>query len=611
MKIVLTAINAKYIHANLAVCSLRAFSDEYKEQIQIKEYTINQYTEDILADLYKEKADMVAFSCYIWNMGMVEELTELLHQIRPDMPIWFGGPEVSYDAAECLERNPGVTGVLRGEGEETFHELMQYYIDGSGKLQDIRGIVYCENGQLVDNGWREVMDLNKVPFVYEDMNDFKNKIIYYETSRGCPFSCSYCLSSVDKKVRLRDMALVEKELQFFIDHEVPQVKFVDRTFNCNKKHAMAIWRYIKAHDNGITNFHFEIGADLLDDEELAILSDMRPGLVQLEIGVQSTNDATIQEVSRTMRLDRLAKAVHTVNGGHNIHQHLDLIAGLPYEDYDRFRQSFNDVYQMEPEQLQLGFLKVLKGSRMYDMAETYGIVYRKKAPYEVLKTNWMSYDDILKLKGVEEMVEIYYNSHQFEQSVTYLMHFYKAPFDFFEDLAAFYEQCGFDKVQHGRMQRYDILLQFAEKRHFGKVVNDMAAADKKKDIQEVHGDAIEILKAIMLYDLYARENLKSRPEWAQEILYRPLCEDFYRNREMTERYLPSYAGCTARQMKRMTHMEGFAMDIRATAASGQWTGEPEVLLFDYKERNPLTYAAKMTAIPVSECTAEMGEEANG
>ena len=406
MKIVLAAINAKYIHANLAVCSLRAFSDEYKEQIQIKEYTINQYTEDILADLYKEKADMVAFSCYIWNMGMVEELTELLHQIRPDMPIWFGGPEVSYDAAECLERNPGVTGVIRGEGEETFHELMQYYIDGSGKLEDILGIVYRENGQLVDNGWREVMDLNKVPFVYEDMNDFKNKIIYYETSRGCPFSCSYCLSSVDKKVRLRDMSLVEKELQFFIDHEVPQVKFVDRTFNCNKKHAMAIWRYIKAHDNGITNFHFEIGADLLDDEELAILSDMRPGLVQLEIGVQSTNDATIQEVSRTMRLDRLAKAVHTVNVGHNIHQHLDLIAGLPYEDYDRFRQSFNDVYQMEPEQLQLGFLKVLKGSRMYDMAETYGIVYRKKAPYEVLKTDWMSYDDILKLKGVEEMVDL-------------------------------------------------------------------------------------------------------------------------------------------------------------------------------------------------------------
>ncbi len=592
MKIVLAAINAKYIHANLAIYSLRAFSDEYKEQIQIKEYTINQYTEDILADLYKEQADMVAFSCYIWNMGMVEELAELLHQLRPEMPIWFGGPEVSYDAAECLQRNPGVTGVLRGEGEESFHELMQYYIGGSGKLQDIRGIIYRENRQLVDNGWREVMDLNKVPFVYEEMGDFKNKIIYYETSRGCPFSCSYCLSSVDKKVRLRDISLVEKELQFFIDHEVPQVKFVDRTFNCNKKHAMAIWRYIKANDKGITNFHFEIGADLLDDEELEILSGMRPGLVQLEIGVQSTNDATIQEVSRTMRLDRLARAVDRVNAGHNIHQHLDLIAGLPYEDYDRFKQSFNDVYRMRPEQLQLGFLKVLKGSRMHVMAEQYGIVYRRKAPYEVLKTDWMSYDDILKLKGVEEMVEVYYNSHQFDLSVTYLMHFYQEPFDFFEDLAEFYEETGFGKVQHGRMQRYDILLRFVRERHLG------AENSRTEKLEAEESEVSEILKFTMLYDLYARENLKSRPEWAQEILYRPFCEDFYRDEALTGQYLPSYSGCTPRQMKRMTHMEGFGMDIAETAKAGHRIGGPEALLFDYKERNPLTYAAKIVRVSI-------------
>ncbi len=592
MKIVLAAINAKYIHANLAIYSLRAFSDEYKEQIQIKEYTINQYTEDILADLYKEQADMVAFSCYIWNMGMVEELAELLHQLRPEMPIWFGGPEVSYDAAECLQRNPGVTGVLRGEGEESFHELMQYYIGGSGKLQDIRGIIYRENGQLVDNGWREVMDLNKVPFVYEEMGDFKNKIIYYETSRGCPFSCSYCLSSVDKKVRLRDMSLVEKELQFFIDHEVPQVKFVDRTFNCNKKHAMAIWRYIKAHDKGITNFHFEIGADLLDEEELEILSDMRPGLVQLEIGVQSTNDATIREVSRTMRLDRLARAVDRVNAGHNIHQHLDLIAGLPYEDSDRFKQSFNDVYRMRPEQLQLGFLKVLKGSRMHVMAEQYGIVYRRKAPYEVLKTDWMSYDDILKLKGVEEMVEVYYNSHQFDLSVTYLMHFYREPFDFFEDLAEFYEETGFGKVQHGRMQRYDILLRFVQQRHLG------AENSRPEKLEAGESEVSEILKFTMLYDLYARENLKSRPEWAQDILYRPFCEDFYRDETLTRQYLSSYSGCTPRQMKRMTHMEGFEMDIAETAKAGYRIGGPEALLFDYKERDPLTYAAKIVKVSI-------------
>ena len=612
MKILLAACNAKYIHSNLAVFNLKACAKEYDSNVVLREYTINQQKDDILKDIYRCHPDVICISCYIWNITFVRELMQDLRKILPDVPFWAGGPEVSYDAEEFLKKNPAFDGIMVGEGEETFLELVKHYVNGSPSLEETTGLVYCKpDGTIQNNGWRQIMDLSRVPFAYENLKDFENRIIYYESSRGCPFSCSYCLSSVDKKLRFRDLELVKKELQFFLDHKVPQVKFVDRTFNCRHEHAMGIWNYIKEHDNGITNFHFEISADLLREDELELISDMRPGLIQLEIGVQSTNGATIREIHRTMRLEDVYRAVNRVKAGKNIHQHLDLIAGLPYEDYDRFRQSFNDVYQMEPEQLQLGFLKVLKGSRMYDMAEIYGIVYRKKAPYEVLKTDWMSYDDILKLKGVEEMVEIYYNSHQFEQSVTYLMHFYKAPFDFFEDLAAFYEQCGFGKVQHGRMQRYDILLQFAEKRHLGKVVNDMAAADKKKDIQEVHGDAIEILKATMLYDLYARENLKSRPEWAHEILYRPLCEDFYRNREMTERYLPSYEGCTARQMKRMTHMEGFAMDIRATAASGQWTGKPEVLLFDYKERNPLTYAAKMTAISVSECNAEMEETANG
>lgn len=468
-----------------------------------------------------------------------------------------------------------MTGIIRGEGEAIFNELAAWYVDKKGSLKNIPGIIYRENNELVDNGWHEIMDINQVPFVYEDMAEFRNKIIYYETSRGCPFSCSYCLSSIDKKVRLRDMSLVEKELQFFIDHEVPQVKFVDRTFNCNKAHAMAIWQYIKEHDRGITNFHFEIGADLLDEEELALLATLRPGLVQLEIGVQSTNDQTIREVARTMKLDKLAASVHKVNAGHNIHQHLDLIAGLPFEGYERFRQSFNEVYAMEPEQLQLGFLKVLKGSRMHDMAEEYGIIYSPKAPYEVLQTKWMCYDELLKLKGVEEMVEVYYNSHQFELSLIYLMHYYDAPFDLFADLAEFYEEGGYDKIQRGRMQRYDILLLFAKERRLGDE---------------------EILKAAMLFDLYARENLKSRPEWAEEILYRPFCEDFYRQPEMTDRYLPAYEGYTGRQIKRLTHMEGFAVDIRATAAAGEPCGGPQIMLFDYKERNPLTYAARIVQI---------------
>lgn len=590
MKILLAAINAKYIHANLAVYSLRAYAGRYKEQIRIKEYTINQYVEDILADIYREKADVIAFSCYIWNIEMVEELVSLLHQLCPELPVWLGGPEVSYDGADCLKRNPGVTGVMRGEGEATFCELAAHYVDESVSLKHIRGIIYRENGQLVDNGWREIMDINQVPFVYGDMQDFEHKIIYYETSRGCPFSCSYCLSSIDKKVRLRNIALVEKELQFFIDHKVPQVKFVDRTFNCNKQHAMAIWRYIREHDQGVTNFHFEIGADLLDEEELELLSTLRPGLIQLEIGVQSTYEPTIREVARTMKLEKLTAAVAQVNAGHNIHQHLDLIAGLPYEDYERFKKSFNDVYAMEPEQLQLGFLKVLKGSRMYEKASEYGIVYRQKAPYEVLKTNWMSYEDLLKLKGVEEMVEVYYNSHQFEVSLRYLMHGYDSPFALFEDLARFYERGGYDKVQHGRMQRYDLLLQFAKEK-----------GDRYPDI----------LKAAMLYDLYARENLKSRPAWTGEhTIFRSFCEDFYRQPDLIEKYLPSYKGYTSRQVKRMTHMECFSIDVLRSAAEGRRTGGPEAVLFDYKERDPLNYAARTVHLDIFSLP-ESGESAEG
>ena len=537
MKIVLAAINAKYIHANLAIYSLRAFSDEYKEQIQIKEYTINQYTEDILADLYKEQADMVAFSCYIWNMGMVEELAELLHQLRPEMPVWFGGPEVSYDAAECLQRNHGVTGILRGEGEESFHELMQYYIGGSGKLQDIRGIIYREDGLLVDNGWREVMDLNKVPFVYEEMEDFKNKIIYYETSRGCPFSCSYCLSSVDKKLRFRDIEMVKKELQFFIDHKVPQVKFVDRTFNCKHDHAMAIWKYINDHDNGVTNFHFEISADLLREEELQEMSTMRPGLIQLEIGVQSTNPDTIKAIHRTMDFEKLKGIVDRIHSFGNIHQHLDLIAGLPYEDYDSFRNSFNDVYALKPQQLQLGFLKVLKGSHMMEMCREYGIVYKNREPYEVLSTKWLDYDHVLKLKNVENMVEVYYNSGQFQKTLEYAESFFPDAFSIYEGLGSFYMEKGYGDVSHTRMRRYEILLEYLE---------------------TVPGISRAEVADRMILDLYLRENLKSRPGFAgNQKPYEKLVWD-YRKRA----HVPKNA-----------HVEVF--------------GNGRALYFDYNRKDPL------------------------
>ena len=386
---ILTAINAKYIHSNLAVYCLRAYAKPYIDEVEIAEYTINQQVDDILMSLYQKHPDILCFSCYIWNIEYTERVIREIHKLLPEVPIWLGGPEVSYDAREVLRRLPQVTGVMKGEGEVTFLEVLDYYHGKRDDLRKIPGLTYRDKDKIIETPWRPVMDLSKVPFVYEHIEDFEHKIIYYESSRGCPFSCSYCLSSIDKCLRFRDLSLVKKELQFFLDHKVPQVKFVDRTFNCRHDHAMEIWRYIKEHDNGITNFHFEVAADILKDDEIELILDMRPGLIQLEIGVQSTNLDTITEIHRKMDFKKVADIVTKINAGHNIHQHLDLIAGLPYEDLESFKQSFQDVYEVRPEQLQLGFLKVLKGSYMEKQKDNYGLVYKDTPPYEVLYTKWL------------------------------------------------------------------------------------------------------------------------------------------------------------------------------------------------------------------------------
>ena len=495
MKILLAACNAKYIHSNLAVYDLKAYSSDYDKEVLLREYTINQPKDEILKDIYGSGADVVCFSCYIWNISFVRELIRDLAKILPETAFWAGGPEVSYDAEKFLTEMPEMTGVLVGEGEKTFHDLLEYYIDGKGSLGEIRGIAYRDGEEIRHNGWRELMNLSEIPFVYQHLEEFENRIIYYESSRGCPFSCSYCLSSIDKKLRFRDLELVKKELQFFLDHKVPQVKFVDRTFNCKHEHAMAIWKYILEHDNGVTNFHFEVSADLLRDEEMDLMAKMRPGLIQLEIGVQSTNPKTIRAIHRHMDLDKLKRCVDRVHSFRNIHQHLDLIAGLPYEDYDTFHRSFNDVYQMKPDQLQLGFLKVLKGSLMQGEAEKYGIVHKEKEPYEVLSTNWLPYGDVLKLKAVESMVEVYYNSGQFQHTLEYLVPLAKDAFTFYESLGAFYEKKGYSEISHSRMRRYEILLEY---------------------LQEETDVSVEKASQKMLYDLYLREKLKKRPSFAPD-----------------------------------------------------------------------------------------------
>ena len=550
MKILLAACNAKYIHSNLAVYNLKSCSGEYSSRVVVKEYTINQIRDDILKDIYLEQPDVVCFSCYIWNISFVRELVPDLKKILPQVEFWAGGPEVSYDAVEFLKKNPAFFGVMVGEGEETFHELAGYYIERKPEtLSGIRGVAFRDENKgrdIVHTGWRELMDLSKVPFAYSNLTEFKNRIIYYESSRGCPFSCSYCLSSIDKKLRFRDIELVKKELQFFIDNKVPQVKFVDRTFNCKHDHAMEIWRYITENDNGITNFHFEISADLLRAEELALMKTMRPGLIQLEIGVQSTNPQTIKAIRRTMDFEKLKGIVEQIHSFGNIHQHLDLIAGLPYEGYDSFHKSFCDVYALRPEQFQLGFLKVLKGSHMMEMTGEYQILYKDREPYEVLSTAWLTYGEILRLKMVESMVEVYYNSGQFKNTLVFLEKYFDDPFRMYEALGRFYEKKGYSEIAHSRMRRYEILMEFA---------------GEQKEIPS------EALSDVMLLDLYLRENLKSRPSFASD-------------QKPYERLIWDYR--KAKKIPKTAHIEVFR--------------DGKKLLFDYTDRDPLTNNAQLTDI---------------
>ena len=550
MKILLAACNAKYIHSNLAVYNLKSCSGEYSSRVVVKEYTINQIRDDILKDIYLEQPDVVCFSCYIWNISFVRELVPDLKKILPQVEFWAGGPEVSYDAMEFLKKNPAFFGVMVGEGEETFHELAGYYIERKPEtLSGIRGVAFRDENKgrdIVHTGWRELMDLSKVPFAYSNLTEFKNRIIYYESSRGCPFSCSYCLSSIDKKLRFRDIELVKRELQFFIDNKVPQVKFVDRTFNCKHDHAMEIWRYITENDNGITNFHFEISADLLRAEELALMKTMRPGLIQLEIGVQSTNPQTIKAIRRTMDFEKLKGIVEQIHSFGNIHQHLDLIAGLPYEGYDSFHKSFCDVYALRPEQFQLGFLKVLKGSHMMEMTGEYQILYKDREPYEVLSTAWLTYGEILRLKMVESMVEVYYNSGQFKNTLVFLEQYFDDPFRMYEALGRFYEKKGYSEISHSRMRRYEILMEFAGER------------------KEIPAEA---LSDVMLLDLYLRENLKSRPSFASD-------------QKPYERLIWDYR--KAKKIPKTAHIEVFR--------------DGKKLLFDYTDRDPLTNNAQLTDI---------------
>lgn len=575
MQFLLTAINAKYIHSNPAIYSLKAYvGEKLQPYVALAEYTINNRTEEILGDLYKRHPDVIGFSCYIWNFSMIQELIREIPKVLPGTDIWLGGPEVSYEEKKILEQFPMIRGIMVGEGEETFKDLLAYYAlngkeESSSKYHDLKeipGLALREGS----TGARPLTDMNELPFLYNDLQEFKNKIIYYETSRGCPYRCSYCLSSIDKRVRLRDLDTVKRELQFFLDKKVPQVKLIDRTFNCNHHHAMEIWKYIREHDNGVTNFHFEVAADIMNEEELLLLAEMRPGLVQLEIGVQTTNQSTLKEINRSADISRIAGIVERIRQNRNIHVHLDLIAGLPLEGYFSFTKSFNDVYAMKPEQLQLGFLKVLKGTQIWENANTYGIVYQEKPPYEVLYTKWIAYKEILKLKQIEEMVELYYNSNQFTHTLPVLEKTFGSPFEMFEKLAAFYEEKGYFVNSPARSHRYQVLLSFA-----------LSVAPERG----------ELYRELLTFDYYLREKAKSRPDFSRDLApYRDEIWAFYQKEEETPVLLTDYKDYHARQTMKMTHMDVFFYSVWEKEVEKVLVRSdvPGFVLFDYRHRDALT-----------------------
>ncbi len=623
MKFLLAAVNAKYIHSNLAIYSLKAYAEEQRKnspdckpwRVELGEYTINQNTAEILGDIYKRKPDAVGFSCYIWNMDTVERLASLLHKVMPDMPVWLGGPEVSHEAEMWLARLPGVRGIMIGEGEETFSELLDYYEGERESLAQIRGLCYREaDGErigpaagygeqtghtiegvarvkdMAEGGThirrtadRPPLEMSRIPFPYQGMfrrdvsaNYFVHKIIYYESSRGCPFSCGYCLSSLDKKLRFRDLALVKEELQVFLDVKVAQVKFIDRTFNCKKSHAMAIWSYLAEHDNGVTNFHFEIAADLLDEDMLAVLSAMRPGLVQLEIGVQTTCGEALAAVGRKTDPERIGQMVERVSSFHNIHQHLDLIAGLPMEGYERFARSFDDVYAMGPDQLQLGFLKVLRGSVMREQASRYGLVYDDRPPYEVLFTDWLSYEELLRLKQIEELVETYYNSGQFKLTLKAMGHRFASSFAMFEEMAEYFAASGYFGLNPDREARYGRILSFL--------------GERCPEYKEVD-------RQLLTWDFYLRENAKKRPGFALDQLpWKERISCFFTEENKTGRYFPHYKGLSCRQLIHNVHLEAYTWDIPALAETGMVEERVMLVCYDYGMREPLSYNSAVTIL---------------
>lgn len=523
---------------------LKAFTKDLDFQGDIKEFSINDRVENILEGIIEEKPDVVAFSCYIWNMEFVNRLAELIKLVDPNIEILYGGPEVSYEGKEFLENHEGEY-VIVGEGEKTFREFVLYKL-GEGKIEDIKGLNYKRDGKVFENPKRPEMDMNELVFPYTYEEDINNKIVYYEASRGCPFRCKYCLSSVMHGVRFLDVERVKKELKYFMERGLKLVKFVDRTFNCNREYTVELLKYLSEQDTE-TRFHFEVAADLLTEEQIEILNNAPKGRFQLEVGVQTTNNEVLHNINRYITYENIKEKVLKVAAGKNVMQHLDLIAGLPGEDLESFKKSFNDVHAIRPDEIQLGFLKLLKGSSMREEAEKWGIVYSPYAPYEIIRSKDISYEELLLLKKVEAMVDKYYNSCKFNNVIKFFLNIYEKPFDFYYDLAMFFEEKGNFKRSIGNVEYYKILLDFY--------------------LEKIGGEDEGLFKEVLKFD-YLCFNKK---RWLPDFLVRTITKEDEQNiKDSFDRQMPF----------KKAYIEKFEIDIINYIKNGEINFEPKYLIFD-------------------------------
>lgn len=546
MKVLLTAINSKFVHSNLAVRYLKAFTEDMDYECKIREFSINDRDEKILEEIIKEKADVIAFSTYIWNIEVVKRLSNLIKLVDENIKIVYGGPEVSYDSLNILKELPGDY-VIQGEGEKTYREFIEYLL-GSRDVRNIRGLYFKENGEVISNGNRPLMNMEEIVFPYKEDENLDNKIVYYEASRGCPFNCKYCLSSTTHGVRFLNVERVKKELQYFIDKKVRLVKFVDRTFNCNFKFSMAIWEFlINAETN--TQFHFEISADILKPQELELLRKAPKDRFQFEVGVQTTNDDVLNRINRFVNFSDIKEKVVELLEIKNIKQHLDLIAGLPGEDITSFKKSFNDVYSIGPEEIQLGFLKLLRGSSMREEAEEYGMKYSPYPPYEILQTKDVSYDELLVLKKVESMVDKYYNSQKFNNIIKFLINSFDTPYDFYLELGNYFDKKGYFDRNIGNSEYYKVFLDFNMDitKLDSEVLRDIIKYDylmfnKRRGMPEFLGKGLEKCQESKIKDLL-RDEYSFREHYIESFIINinDFVKDNYVNKEKVY-FLCSYDG---------------------------------------------------------------------